>query len=279
MDWPKGITQWIDNRTLHLSIPFTWLLPEARGVLLQRAFDWDAAIVGGSATRLMPDYLADLPHVTVGNDMPGVLQRVNPLATKTTTGCVRHCGFCGVPIIEGDLVELADWPDLPIICDNNLLAASDAHFERVIERLQRHGWADFNQGLDMRLLTPARAKAIVSIGKPVVRLALDANGDKARQQWQDALTILLEAGQPKSRILSYCLVGFRGEPQEDFDRCLWVEKRGVKALPQWFHDLDTLEHNAVTTGQAAMGWNDQKRQDVMGFFYKHRKPVELRLSN
>ena len=53
-------------------------------------------MVGGPAVELMPDYLAGLEHITIGRHMPGVLQRVNPLATRTTEGCTRSCGFCGV---------------------------------------------------------------------------------------------------------------------------------------------------------------------------------------
>lgn len=63
IEWGKNSISWIEERTLYLSIPFTWLLADARLVLQQRSFLWDRAIVGGSAVSLMPAYFDDLPHV------------------------------------------------------------------------------------------------------------------------------------------------------------------------------------------------------------------------
>lgn len=125
-DWPKGRISWREGRTLYVSIPFTWELPPALNSLKMGSLFWDQVIVGGPAVKLMPGYFAALPHVSEGQDMPGVLQRANPHATRTTTGCPNRCGFCGIGrgLIEpGGLVELEDWPDLPILCNNNLLAA------------------------------------------------------------------------------------------------------------------------------------------------------------
>lgn len=94
IDWPRKPTRWIDNRVLYVSVPFTWNLPEVRADLMQRSFLWDAAIVGGPAVELMPEYLAGIDGVTIGHDCPGILQRINPQATRTTLGCPNRCGFC-----------------------------------------------------------------------------------------------------------------------------------------------------------------------------------------
>ncbi len=271
MNWPKAPVEWIEDRTLYISVPFTWNLPAVRDLLSERLLWWDRAIVGGPAVQLMPGYLSGIPHVTVGGDMPGVLQRVNPLATRTTMGCFRNCRFCaiGSGIIEPDgFHELEDWPDLPIICDNNLLASSIQHFERVIERLVRWGWADFNQGLDAKLMTRRHADAIAEIRKPMVRLSLDADGDM--EEWEHAFQLLRSAGIPKSRIRTYCLVGFEDTPRDAWRRCQWVQSHGVKALPMWFHGLGQLQKNVVLPEQIACGWSDDERCRIMGWFYKHR---------
>lgn len=94
--WPKGPTYWVESRVLNVSIPFTWNLPAVRHALMCRDLFWDTAIVGGPAVELMPDYLTGMSWVTIGRDCPGVLQRINPLATRTTEGCTRTCGFCGI---------------------------------------------------------------------------------------------------------------------------------------------------------------------------------------
>lgn len=140
-DWPRGPTWWIENNVVHVSVPFTWNLSEVRQILC-RGFA-NGAVVGGPAVQLLPEYLAGIPGVIIGKDHPRVLQRVNPMATRTTTGCPNKCKFCAIGqgrVEPGGFHELADWPDLPIITDNNLFAASPAHFDRVMDRLERWGW-------------------------------------------------------------------------------------------------------------------------------------------
>jgi len=268
MDWPKAITAWQIGQVGFMSVPFTWLLPEAKGRLLQDdAFirEW---CVGGPATALMPDYLAGLPHVTIGAACYGVLQRVNPLATRTTVGCPNRCPFCAVPRIEGEFRELEDWPDLPLLCDNNLLASSRAHLERVFDRLMRHEWCDFNQGLDVRRIGKWEAEQICQLPNAMCRIALDNDGDK--KHWLSAVECLCTAGVPASRIRSYCLVGFSGTPTEDWKRCEFVNDTGIKPLPMWFHALNSLDSNVVTVEQEARGWSDIERRRLMGWYYKHR---------
>lgn len=265
-DWPRDITEWHDGDTGFLSIPFTWLLPKARRIVRAGHLFVSRWIVGGPATRLMPDY--DMSPATRGEDMPGVLQRINPKATRTTTGCVRQCAFCGVNRIEPVYRELEDWPDLPIVCDNNLLAAGFKHFGCVVERLARLGEADFNQGLDCRLLGGMHAKMIRDIKRPVVRLALDH--DHERQHWADAVERLRTAKIPKRAIRSYVLCGFEGTPEADWERCKFVESFGVMVLPMWYHRLDTMKVNEVTREQESMGWTNRKRRELMCWYYQHR---------
>lgn len=256
-----------------VSIPFTYDLPVVLAHLKQYSLYWDSAIVGGPAVELMPGFFHSLDYVQEGHDCPGVLQRVNPLATRTTHGCVRKCGFCaiGTGRIEKGYRELADWPDLPVVCDNNLLAASRAHFDKVIDRLKVHGWADFNQGVDSRLLTDYHAARMAEIKKPTIRLALDHMD--YRDKWQEAFGRLRSAGIAKKNISSYCLIGYKSDPRESWQRCHWVESHGIKAYPMWFHRLDQLQKNIVTYEQSRLGWTDEDRRHIMGFYYKHRGSV------
>lgn len=276
MDWPKAPTTWLEGRTLRVSIPFTWNLSSVKSGLRQTSFFWDVAEVGGPAVELMPGYFADLPHVTEGHVCPGVLQRVNPDATRTTVGCTRRCQFCGIgtgKIEGGGLKELADWPNRPVLCDNNLLAASDAHVERVLARLIGLGEADFNQGLDARLLRPEHAEMIARIKRPVVRLALDRLA--VCDEWDHAFEVLRAAGIAKRKIRSYCLVGFDSGPEEAWQRTKWVHAHGVDPLPMWFHGLDAMQQNTVTPAQEALGWNDFERRRIMQFWYQHKQAVKV----
>jgi len=268
MRWPKAPTRWIEGRTLFVSVPFTWDLPALRDELQQGDLAWDSVIVGGPAVDMMPGWFNDLPHVHTGHGMPGAMQRVNPEATKTSVGCIRRCEFCAVPQTEGRLRELDDWPDLPIITDNNLLACSRRHFDRVIERLKGHGWADFNQGIDARLLTAHHAQAIAEIGKVTVRLALDSMSHRAA--WENAVDTLTTNGVPKSRIRSYALIGFDSSPEEAWNRCQYIEQHVRMVLPMWFHELNALELNSVTKEQGKLGWCDKERLHIMRYYYQHQ---------
>lgn len=270
--WPKGFTHWTQGGVPHISVPFTWNLPQLCEWLERCLFDH--VVVGGPGVYLMPEYLEGLPMVDIQYSAPDILQRVNPMATRTTTGCINKCRFCGIGegyIEPGGMVELEDWPDNPILCDNNILAASPEHFDRVMERLEvwdsKKVQTDFNQGVDARLLNEHHAERIGRLKKMMTRLAMDSMG--LAEHWERAFGLLRDHGVPKFRIRSYVLIGFKTGPEEAWTRCEWVETHGVKALPMWFHPLNALKWNAVTEEQKALGWTDELRRQIMRWYYQH----------
>lgn len=266
--WPKKTTQWVEGRTLYLSVPFTWELPSVKALLMQTSFYWDKAIIGGPALKLMPNYI-NMPYVEIKESFPNLLQKINPLATKTTIGCINKCGFCGVPKIEGKFQELSGWKDLPLLCDNNLLAASRKHFNKVIDLLKKHEWCDFNQGIDARLLTPFHAARLAELKSPMVRLALDSMDYV--DDWEKAYQCLRNAGLPKKSIRSYALIGFESGPEEAWQRCEYINAHGVKVLPQWFHSLRAMQKNVVTLKQERLGWTEYERTLIMQYYYQRGK--------
>lgn len=276
-EWPKKSTTWIENRILYVSIPFTWELPKIKTLLRQRSFFFDRAIVGGPAVALMPDYLSGLTDVEICHNSMGVLQRVNNLATKTSTGCIRKCQFCAVPKIEGSIRELKEWPDLPIICDNNLLACTTKHFNKVIERLKKHEFVDFNQGIDPRLLKKNHAIKFTELKNPIIRLSLDSM--EYADQWELAFLLLRNAGLPKKAIRSYVLIGFDDSPKDAWQRCEWIAAHKIKVLPMWFHTLTQLKKNIVTQNQINLGWTDFERKLIMGYYYQRGKRGALILKD
>lgn len=260
--WPRREFEWIEGGKLNISVPFTWCLPRVQKRI---ASTWMPVKVGGPAVELMPDYLKG---AEIGHESPGVLQRINPLATRTTTGCPSVCKFCAVPIIEGHFRLLDTYPGGPIICDNNILGAPITHIERVVGMVRSFGWADFNQGLDASLVTQEIADLIATIGKPIIRMALDSQGEK--DVWERAYGFWRKAGIAKNRIRSYVLIGFDSEPEEGWDRCEWVEGHGVKALPMWFHELYAMQKDEVTQKQRALGWSKREQDRIMDYYYQHR---------
>ena len=118
-DWPKGPTAWIEDRRLFVSVPFTWNLYDVRTMASQRSFLWDAVSVGGPAVKLSRGFKEPFrwpDEVTVDyGDMPGVLERVNPWAMRTSTGCPNRCEYCGVARIEPVFRELDIHKVVPIV--------------------------------------------------------------------------------------------------------------------------------------------------------------------
>lgn len=266
--WPKKEIYWQESGVLYISIPFTWCLPRVRHFLRQRRLFNQNVVIGGPAVELMPDYI-NIEGVTIGHSYPGVLQRVNPKATRTTLGCPNACDFCGIgqgKIEEGGFRELASWPDLPVICDNNLLSASDLHFDIVMDRLEKWPYPDFNQGLDASFLTLYHAERFKRLLHPKIRLACDHPSDI--QIWDQALETLLRGGVKKTNISTYALVGFSQCPDEDWSMCEYLATRCGAVYPQWYHSLDALIPNIVTKKQKDLGWSNAERIKLMRRFYQ-----------
>ncbi len=281
-DWPKGPTAWIEDRQLFVSVPFTWNLYDVRTAVSQQSFLWDGATVGGPAIRLARNFETpfewpDGVNVDCG-DITGVLNRVNPIATRTSVGCPNSCGFCGVSTIEPQFSELAQWDAKPIVCDNNFLACSLIHRGEVYQRLMAIPESitalhpiDFNQGLDARRLTDWDANQLRVI-KAKCRLAYDGPGDGPIAL--AAVELLRYHKVPLKSLFVYALIGYTDSPAEAWERCKQIESWGVYCCPMWFHELDAMHWNKVTEKQEALGWDHEKRKHIMGYFWQHRgKPL------
>lgn len=254
--WKKDIVQWEINGKLFLSVPFTWLMPEAEKVAKESK---KRVCAGGPAVQLMGAPWADHTSDTTPYD---VLSMHNPLATFTTRGCIRKCGFCAVPKIEGDFKEMDTWKPAPIVCDNNLLAASKKHIERVIDSLMAFPYVDFNQGLDARLFSLWHADQISRLKHAKVRFALDH---------VDMIgTVYTAIAKAKNSHLNdigvYVLYGFNDTPEDALHRLDTVRSWGIRPNPMRYQPLDTLDKNSYIKE----GWTDYELRKVMSYYSKLR---------
>lgn len=236
--WTYHFAEWIEDNTAYLSVVFSWDLAAAyqRAVWLKQAgYNVKA---GGPAVMLNPDYLSDIAKI--GGDV-NALPHHNPQATFTSRGCIRQCPFCAVPRIEGELVELDDWEPKPIVCDNNLLACSQRHFDTVIERLKTlHCVVDFNQGLDARLLTKYHAGRLAELDGHI-RLAWD--WISMENTVMAALQKLAEAGIPRRNIGVYVLIGFQDTPEDALYRLQTLKDLDIYPYPMRYQPLDAIRYN------------------------------------
>lgn len=238
-EWSKHPVIWHDGDTLMVSVVFTWQLP-----IVRRLCEWNHQAgkhihVGGTAIELMPSFLSDIAEV--GGQYPA-LQRHNQNATFTSRGCIRSCEFCAVPKVEGGLIELNEWEPKPIVCDNNILACSQAHFDKVIDRLKPLKGVDFNQGLDVRLLTSHHLERLRELHIPILRFAWDhINYERFVL---DAIKRTLASGCPRSRIRCYVLFGFKDTPEDALYRLETLKSLGIKPNPQRYQPLDILKKDS-----------------------------------
>ena len=256
--WRKDIASWRIGDTLYLSVVFTWDLPRARELAIAHK---GTVIAGGPAVDLMPKYLADVAIIG-GDPIVRPLDFHNPLATFTTRGCPNRCTFCAVPRIEGEFRELTDWPVRPVICDNNLLAASMAHFVRVIDRLTALPYVDFNQGLDSDLFTRQHADQIARLKAANVRFAFDHVNSEASVH--DAIQTARAHGLRDFGV--YVLIGFNDFPEDALYRLETVREWGIRPNPMRYQPLNAI----VKDQHVAPGWTDRELRRMMRYYSRLR---------
>lgn len=259
--WPKRAIDWIEHDTAFVSVPFTWDLPQAfsRCVFLRE--QGYKVRAGGPAVSLMPDYLADVAKI--GGQVEA-LKHHNPNATFTSRGCPNRCAFCAVPIIEGDLYEMKSWERKPIICDNNLLACSQAHVDKVLDSLKGIKNVDFNQGLDARHLSDYHAGRLAELDLKFVRLAWDHSS--LESQVMLAIQNLRDAGIPRNKIRVYVLFGYQDTPEDALYRLQTLKDIGVWPNAQRYQPLNALEKNKYVN--ETVGWTDRELRRYARYWNK-----------
>lgn len=247
--WQKSPLVWRDGTIEYISIVFSWDIPVMESIIKQQSIGVEHRVVGGPAIMFSHKYRPKIGTFENGvafvGNKPGVLQRYNPLATRTSQGCPNRCNFCFVNQIHPDFIEFDGFPVLPVVCDDNLLACSKRHFDLVIDRLKTLDWCDFNQGLDARALTQYQADRLAELKKPKIRLAWDRIKDE--KHIVSAITKLRKAGIPRKNISCYVLIGFFDHPDDALYKLetLW-HGFGIKPNPMRYQSNATRKNDYVS---------------------------------
>lgn len=170
------------------------------------------AIIGGSG-------------VSLKDNLPDEIERMRPKINYgfTTRGCIRKCPFCIVPDKEGFIRATGDVYDFwdgkskwVILFDNNILALPE-HFKLICQQIQKHNLkSDFNQGLDIRLLTEEQA-LILNKMKPLKQWRFAFDDIRYEKAFRRGAKILKKVGINPRSICVYVLAGFNS----DIDDCLY----------------------------------------------------------
>lgn len=98
-------------------------------------------------------------------------------------GCPRGCGFCHVKAKEGprsykvaDLTEFWQGQQNIVLCDPNILACNE-HLDLLTQLAESGARVEFNQGIDVRLITKENINLLKEINLHKIHVAFD--------RWQD----------------------------------------------------------------------------------------------
>ena len=179
----------------------------------------------------------------VTTTLPPEIERMKPKLNMgfTTRGCIRNCGFCVVPQKEGGIQSVGDIYDLwdgvsetITLLDNNILALP-GHFFKIAAQLQKERLiVDFNQGLDIRLLTGEMARELKKIRRKRYRFAFDHPG--MANTIIEKVSILKACGINAS--LFYVLCGYDTTFDEDVERLELLRSLGQDAFVMRYNKDD-----------------------------------------
>lgn len=142
-----------------------------------------------------------------------------------TRGCPRGCGFCHVASKEGkrsykvaDLSEFWSGQKKIVLCDPNILACPQ-HMELLQQLADSKAKVNFNQGLDIRLVTDRNMEVLKRIRLDGIHFAFD------RWQDKDVIEPKLKAfaektgyTRNKGRVMVYILTNFDTTLEQDIYR-------------------------------------------------------------
>lgn len=153
-----------------------------------------------------------------------------------TRGCPRRCPFCIVSNKEGcksrkvaDINEFWSGQRNITLCDPNILACKECG--DLLEQLARsRAWVDFNQGLDARLMTEAKAKALGEIKVKEIHFAWDdyKQGDAVLRGLELYHRHAKRKPHGHKRVV-YTLVNFDTTIEQDLERIYTLRRLGFWA--------------------------------------------------
>ena len=148
-----------------------------------------------------------------------------------TRGCPRGCDFCIVECKEGrrsvkvaDLSEFWGGQKKIVLCDPNILACKEWK-DLLGQLIDSKAEVDFNQGLDIRLMTREKAEMISRIKTTQIHFAWDRYEDK--NLIIPRLELYAECNKVNAHnTIVYTIVNFSTTLEQDLDRIYTLKNLG-----------------------------------------------------
>lgn len=150
-----------------------------------------------------------------------------------TRGCPRGCAFCIVGHKEGlcstkvaDLTEFWRGQRKVVLCDSNILACR--YWRSLLQQLIDAGVeVDFNQGLDIRMMTEEKAEMLTKIKYKEIHFAWDRYEDRDKVLPRLKMFAEVTKQRPTSHsAIVYTIVNFNTTIDQDLDRIYTLRDMG-----------------------------------------------------
>jgi len=176
---------------VHISVTFTWDMKKAYDLKYQWKTVCNKVKIGGPVFQLK-----NLEFI------PGMYLKKG--ITITSRGCPFNCDFCLVPKREGRLQEI-NIKEGNIIQDNNILACSKQHINKVFQMLKKQRAIEFKGGLDKRLLKDWHIEEFRSLRIKSLWFACD--NKNSIKELAKISSKLKQAGFNRNKLYCYVLIG------------------------------------------------------------------------
>ncbi|MCL2647233.1 MAG: hypothetical protein FWD61_09540 [Phycisphaerales bacterium] len=214
---------WAEADEVHISVCWTWDLPEAERL----AKEWRHVApvkIGGPATGMRSEEF-----------VPGMYLKKGYVITSR--GCPNRCWFCSVPKREGPVRELPIRDGWNVL-DDNLIACSEKHIRGVFAMLARQSHRiEFTGGLEARRMKPWIAHELRKLKPKQVFFACDSPLDL--EPLREAGNMMFDAGfTQRSHVLRcYVLCGYPRDVMIEADiRMSEVKRAGFIPMAMLYRD-------------------------------------------